>query len=70
MITDSAGRLDLDLRRSVTVGDRRRDIAAGRSGGTSTVFIDRGYAERKPEEPDLIVEELEGAVGWIISKLS
>lgn len=66
---DAAERLDLDLTHSVTVGDRWRDIDAGRAAGTLTVFIDRGYRERAPDEADLIVAELGEAVEWIISKL-
>lgn len=69
MIVDAAARLDLDLARSVTVGDRWRDVAAGRSAATATVFVDRGYAEPRPSSPDLIVSELEEAVGWIIARL-
>lgn len=69
MLFDAAQRLDLDLSRSVTVGDRWRDIDAGRAAGTLTVYVDRGYRERAPEGPDLIVRELEEAVEWIIEKL-
>jgi D-glycero-D-manno-heptose 1,7-bisphosphate phosphatase len=67
MILDSAERWDVDLSRSVTVGDRWRDVEAGRSAGTHTVFIDRGYAERTPEDPDLTVADLKEAVPWIIA---
>jgi D-glycero-D-manno-heptose 1,7-bisphosphate phosphatase len=67
MILDAARRWDVDLSRSVTVGDRWRDVEAGRSAGTRTVFIDRGYAEPTPEQPDLIVADLEEAVPWIIA---
>ncbi|MBO0768277.1 MAG: HAD-IIIA family hydrolase [Solirubrobacterales bacterium] len=69
MLTDAAARHDLDLSRSVMVGDRWRDIAAGQAAGTGTVFIDRGYQERQPERPDLIVKELEEATEWIIHRL-
>jgi D-glycero-D-manno-heptose 1,7-bisphosphate phosphatase len=66
MIVDAARRWDIDLACSVTVGDRWRDIAAGRAAGTRTVHIDRHYAEPAPAEPDLIVSELEESVQWII----
>ena len=33
------------------VGDRWRDVEAGRRAGCRTVFIDLGYAERRPEPP-------------------
>jgi D-glycero-D-manno-heptose 1,7-bisphosphate phosphatase len=69
MILDAAGRLDLDLARSVMVGDRWRDVEAGRSAGTLTVFVDRGYREEVPQAPDLTVAELKEAVGWIIERL-
>ena len=68
MILDAASRQDLDVSRSVTVGDRWRDMEAGRTAGTWTVFIDRGYDERQPEHPDLTVRELKEAVPWIIDK--
>lgn len=67
MILDSARRWDVDLSRSVTVGDRWRDVEAGRSAGTHTVFIDRGYDERAPATPDLTVGQLEEAVEWMIA---
>lgn len=69
MILDSAKRLDLDLSRSVTVGDRWRDVAAGQSAATATVFVDRGYAEPRPSDPDLTVTELKEAVEWMIARL-
>jgi D-glycero-D-manno-heptose 1,7-bisphosphate phosphatase len=69
MLLDAADRLDLDLARSVTVGDRWRDIEAGRAAGTLTVHIDRAYRERTPTGSDLTVRELEEAVEWIVQKL-
>ena len=68
MILDTAQRLDLDVEHSVTVGDRWRDVEAGRAAGTWTVFIDCGYTERQPDNPDLIVNDLKEAVPWIIDK--
>lgn len=66
MILEAARRLDLDLARSVTVGDRWRDVEAGRAAGTWTVFIDYDYDEPKPQSPDLVVNDLKEAVPWII----
>jgi D-glycero-D-manno-heptose 1,7-bisphosphate phosphatase len=68
MILDAASRLQLDVSRSVTIGDRWRDIEAGRAAGTWTVFIDCGYNERQPDHPDLIVNGLKEAVPWIIDR--
>jgi D-glycero-D-manno-heptose 1,7-bisphosphate phosphatase len=66
MLLEGASRWDIDLSRSVMVGDRWRDIEAGRAAGTRTVFVDRGYDEPAPDHPDLIVNELHESVPWII----
>jgi len=69
MLLDAARDLGLDLARSVMVGDRWKDVEAGRNAGCATVFVDRGYQERKPESADLIVEELPEAVDWILARV-
>jgi len=57
----------IDLSRSFVVGDRWRDIDAGRSAGCKTVLIDYGYRERKPAQPpDATVRSLREAADWII----
>jgi D-glycero-D-manno-heptose 1,7-bisphosphate phosphatase len=66
MLLDTAARRDLDLTRSFMVGDRWRDVEAGQSAGTRTVFIDQGYDERRPEHPDLTVAALKQSVPWIL----
>jgi D-glycero-D-manno-heptose 1,7-bisphosphate phosphatase len=70
MLVDAARRRDLALARSVTVGDRWRDIEAGRAAGTRTVFLDRSYTERAPDGPDLTVNELKESVTWIIETIA
>ena len=69
MLLDAARDLGLDLARSVMVGDRWKDVQAGKAAGCATVFVDRGYRERRPEEPDLVVRELPEAVDWILARL-
>jgi D-glycero-D-manno-heptose 1,7-bisphosphate phosphatase len=50
------------------VGDRDKDVEAGRAAGCRTVFVDCGYG-RPPEPPaDLTVASLREAVPWIISQ--
>jgi D-glycero-D-manno-heptose 1,7-bisphosphate phosphatase len=60
----------LDLRHSVMVGDRWRDIEAGKRAGCWTVFVNHGYTERQPEAPDLTVKSLGEAVPWILATAS
>jgi D-glycero-D-manno-heptose 1,7-bisphosphate phosphatase len=57
--------LGLDLRQSVMVGDRWRDVEAGHRAGCRTVHIDRGYREQPPEGADVVAPSLAEAVRWI-----
>jgi D-glycero-D-manno-heptose 1,7-bisphosphate phosphatase len=70
MLLQAARELRIDLSRSVMVGDRWRDVEAGRRAGCATVFLDRGYDEPRPEKADLVVSELQFAVPWILSRLT
>jgi D-glycero-D-manno-heptose 1,7-bisphosphate phosphatase len=57
-----------DLAESVVVGDRWRDIEAGRRAGVrATVLIDGGYAESLCSEPDARVRTLREAADWILA---
>ena len=52
LLADAARDYAIDLARSFMVGDRWRDIEAGRRAGCTTLFIDDGYAEKQPEHCD------------------
>ena len=58
MILTAEAEWSLDLEGSFMVGDRWRDIEAGKAAGCRTIFVDAGYAERKPENPDAAVNSL------------
>jgi D-glycero-D-manno-heptose 1,7-bisphosphate phosphatase len=66
MILDAAAIHHVDLSHSVMVGDRWRDIEAGRAAGLATVLIERHYGERQADRPTVVVDELADAVEWII----
>ncbi len=70
MLLAAAQRLGLDLTRSYMVGDRWKDVEAGHRAGCVTVFVDRGYTERQPDNPDLVVSELAEAVPGIVAALA
>ncbi len=58
-----------DLHGSVIVGDRWRDVDAGRRAGLGgVVLIDRGYAEPMRSEPDVRVASLTDAADWILRR--
>lgn len=67
MITEAARRWDIDLGTSVLVGDRWRDIEAGRQAGVQTVLVDRGYGEARSCPPDHSVADLPEAADLILA---
>ena len=68
MLLDAAGEFDLDLKRSFMVGDRWRDVGAGRNAGCFTILIDRGYDEPVREAPDAVCADLPGAAAVILAR--
>ena len=69
MLLEAARDRNLNLASSVMVGDRWRDVEAGQRAGCRTVFVDRGYSEPAPVNPDAIVSDLGEAADWITSGL-
>ena len=56
------------LNRSIVVGDRWRDIEAGRRAGCrALVFVDYGYDEPAPVDADTRVRSLAEAADWILT---
>lgn len=66
LMTEAAKEFDIDLSASIMVGDRWKDIDAGRLAGCKTIWIDRGYVEKKPANPDAVVQSLGQAAEWIV----
>ncbi len=68
LLLAAASELDIDLGTSYMIGDRWRDVAAGQRAGCKTsFFIDYGYAEKRPEQPFIIVKSLENSVQYMLS---
>jgi D-glycero-D-manno-heptose 1,7-bisphosphate phosphatase len=70
LILAAASGWRVDLTRSVMVGDRWRDIEAGRGAGCRTVLLARDYDERRSPGADLVVRTLLEAVPWILAQPS
>jgi D-glycero-D-manno-heptose 1,7-bisphosphate phosphatase len=67
MLQEGALEFNIDLSGSYMVGDRWRDVEAGKNAGCKTVFIDYGYDERQPEAYDFVAESLFEAAQIILS---
>ncbi len=66
MLLDAARDWDVALADSVMVGDRWRDIEAGKAAGCRTILIGVGYDERKPEGFDASAASLVDASRLIL----
>ncbi|MBS0534404.1 MAG: HAD family hydrolase [Proteobacteria bacterium] len=66
MITTAAAELDIDLVDSYLVGDRWRDVEAGRAAGCKTFFVDYGHIQDGPLRPDWTVRSLAEAARIIL----
>jgi D-glycero-D-manno-heptose 1,7-bisphosphate phosphatase len=67
LLLDAAKKYNIDLAQSYMVGDRWRDVAAGQNAGCRTIWIDRGYQEKKPNPAaDYTAYSLTQATQWIL----
>ncbi|MGB9111993.1 MAG: HAD-IIIA family hydrolase [Acidimicrobiales bacterium] len=69
LITEAAIDFGIALQESTIVGDRWRDIEAGRRAGCRTMWIRREYAEKPAFAPDAVAASLADAVPWIVAEL-
>jgi D-glycero-D-manno-heptose 1,7-bisphosphate phosphatase len=68
MILAAAQEYAIDLPRSYIVGDRWRDVAAGRAAGCLTIFVEYGYEQEGPNQPDHVVASLFEAANLILDR--
>lgn len=82
LVKEAAKELAIDLSRSVFVGDRFSDVAAGANGGCRYSILVRtgkgaeeearlgGSGLSKAERPDHVADDLDQAVDWALGKLA
>ena len=69
LLLQAATRYAIELSSSFMIGDRWRDVEAGRRAGCRTVLLDCGYEERAAQSPpDCTVHSLPEATAWILSQ--
>jgi D-glycero-D-manno-heptose 1,7-bisphosphate phosphatase len=70
MILRAGEKFGVDLGGSFMVGDRWRDIEAGRRAGCRTILIGDGYNETFPYAPTIKLASLPAVASWIIQQMS
>jgi D-glycero-D-manno-heptose 1,7-bisphosphate phosphatase len=58
MLTDAIRRRGIDPSRSFMVGDRWRDVTAGRLAGCTTILVGPDWEAPMPDAPDLRARDL------------
>lgn len=67
LLTQAAAQYEIDLSRSFMIGDRWKDIEAGRKAGCKTVWLDYNYQESfLADAADFITSTLCDAAKWIV----
>jgi len=66
MLFAAAREFKIDLKKSFMIGDRSKDIEAGKAAGCRSVLIERKYQERLRSLPDKLVHNFVEAVEWIL----
>lgn len=70
MLFDAAKKYNINLAGSIMIGDRWKDIEAGKNSGCKTIWISANYNESKPtSNPDYITTSLSKAASWILNRI-
>ena len=66
LMKQAAKDFSIDLTQSFMVGDRWRDIEAGKAAFCKSIWLKNNYLEKKPETMDYSANHLIDAVEWIL----
>lgn len=71
LLIQAAEQYGIDLKKSLMIGDRWKDIEAGKQAGCKTIWIFHHYQEQEPPQPaDFIASSLTEAVEWITHRMT
>lgn len=67
LIKDAAKELDIDLKKSFVIGDKKSDIEMGHSAGCRTILVltGNGMKEKEETQADFVAKDLLDAARWI-----
>ena len=66
LLFQASKKWQIDLKKSLIIGDRWRDIDSGHAAGCKTIFIDYRYNECLNYQPDYTTTSIRDASEWII----
>lgn len=67
LLLEAAARYGIDLKLSIIVGDRWKDVLAGQAAGCRTIFVDYGYRQDRAAIADQVVHSLLEAADHILT---
>jgi D-glycero-D-manno-heptose 1,7-bisphosphate phosphatase len=70
LLLSAAEEMGVDPARSLMVGDRWRDVEAGKRAGVATAWVRSDYREPAPADPDYVVDRLLDVVPLMTSSAS
>ena len=68
LLSQAAAKYGVDFQQSFLIGDRWKDIEAGKKVGCKTIFLDYQYNELLHSQPDFTTTSTIRASEWIISQ--
>lgn len=70
MMMEAAQDFNIDLSRSIMIGDRTSDIEAGKAAGCRTILVLTGYGkEHRDCGADFVAEDVSEALQWVLGGL-
>lgn len=74
MVEQAVAEFGFDPRQSFMIGDKAADVDLGRAVGAKSILVRTGWGAASEKaadcQPDVIVDDLAAAVGWIEKELS
>jgi D-glycero-D-manno-heptose 1,7-bisphosphate phosphatase len=68
LLLQAAADHNINLQQSIMIGDRWKDIEAGKHANCKTIWLRTDYQEQQPPRaPDFIAQSLSAATQWIIN---
>lgn len=68
LILKAAKKHNINLAKSFVIGDRYKDIEAGKKAGCKTIFIDYKYNEKLKSKPNYTASSVIEAAKWILKQ--